>query len=419
MNECAKQAGNPPKGAVRPMRVLLAMLAMSGLAAVAACNKSEAAGAPPERPAPPVTVAVAVAKDVPVYLDEIGHTMASEVVNLQSQVSGQIVERRFKDGDDLHAGQVLFLLDSRMFQAKVAQAEANLELAKAQLELAQADSTRVTNAPRGAVSQEDLDTKRGALDSAKAQTKVSQAALDTANLDLSYCTITSPMDGRAGQRMVDAGNMAKLNDTTLLTIQKLTPVYVDFTITERDLPEVRERMAAGVLKAQVTLPERPEQIKEGTLTFLDTSVQPGAGRIRLRATLENKDLYFWAGQFVNVRLVLKTIPNAVLIPYQCVQIGQQGPYVYVVGADSSAVQHPVSIGQRQGAQVVVETGLTVGDKVIQTGQMSVTPNGKVRVVPAATETGPGAAMGATVPATAPAGAATAEPEKGAGGGGAR
>ena len=154
-------------------------------------------------------------------------------------------------------------------------------------------------------------------------------------------------------------------------------------------------------------------------------VQPGAGRIRLRASLENKDLYFWAGQFVNVRLVLKTIPNAVLIPYQCLQIGQQGPYVYVAGPDASAVQRPVSVGQRQGTQVMIAMGLAAGDQVVQTGQLSVTPGGKVRVVPAVGEKPAevaGAAVAAVpaapVAATAPAGAGVESNRGGGGGGGA-
>src|SRR5262249_44695086 len=153
-----------------------------------------------------------------------------------------------------------------------------------------------------------------------------EALLDTANLNLSYCTITSPIVGRAGQRDFDVGNIVKVNDTTLLTIQRLTPIYVDFTITERDLPRVRAAMARGPLNADVSLPEARDSGRQGPITFLDTSVQQGAGRIRLRVTLPNEDRYFWAGQFVNVRLVLQTIPHAVLIPYPCVQIGQQGTY---------------------------------------------------------------------------------------------
>jgi multidrug efflux system membrane fusion protein len=394
-------------------------VAVAGAAALAAggCGRNAAAGAaaPPERPPSPVTVAAAVARDVPVYLDEIGTTVASELVNLQSQVTGQILERRFQDGDEVKPGQVLFVIDPRTFQARVTEAQANVELARAQLELAQADFNRVSRAFQSkAVSQEDYDQKKGALDNATAQVKVNQTLLDTANLYLSYATIAAPSGGRTGSRLVDVGNIVKANETTLVTIQRLSPLYVDFTITERDLPAVRERMAqAGEpLTARVTIPERPEEVKTGTLTFLDTTVQPGAGRVRLRATLTNDAQYFWAGQFVNVRLVLATVPKAVLVPYQCIQIGQKGPYVYVVEGVTNqvgtAAQRQVTLGQRQGTLVVVQGGVKEGEAVVLTGQLAVTPGGKVAITPGA-GTAPGAE---SAPAT---GAAARGGQEGAGG----
>ena len=372
-----------------------------------ACDKG-AAPAMPGRPPPPVTAARAITRDAPIYLDEIGRTTASQLVNIQSQVAGQIMERRFQDGDQLKKGQVLFIIDQRPFQAKVDEAKANLEQAKSQLELAQLDYDRMAKAYQShAASIEDRDTKKGALDNAKAQQEVNQAALDTAQLNLSYCTISSPIDGRAGQRQVDVGNVVKENDATLLTIQTLSPIYADFTITERDLPRVRQRMADGTLKAQVTVPEHGDVVKEGDLTFLDTAVMQGAGRIRLRATIANSDLYFWPGQFVNVRLVLKVIPKAVLIPYQCVQIGQQGPYVYIIDNDLTATQRPVTLGQRQESQIVIENGVTAGEEVVQTGQLSVNPGGKVRIVPAVSATAEASNSSASSDAVFPPGTAPA------------
>ena len=171
----------------------------------------------------------------------------------------------------------------------------------------------------------------------------------------------------------------KANDATLVTIQTLAPLYADFTITERDLPRVRELMAKGLLQTQVIIPERPQEARHGDLTFLDTQVQPNAGRIMMRATLLNQDRFFWPGQFVKVRLILEEIPHAVLVPYACVQIAQQGPYVYVVSGGLARLQ-PVSLGQRQGDLVVIAKGVAAGDSIIETGQLAVTPGGPVRIL---------------------------------------
>ncbi|HVX85994.1 MAG TPA: efflux RND transporter periplasmic adaptor subunit [Phycisphaerae bacterium] len=349
-------------------------------AAMSACQK----GAPQQqatRPPPPVTVATAIQQDVPQYIDEIGHTAASELVNITPQVEGQITERLFQDGAMVSKGQHLFTIDPRPYEAKVKQAEANVQHALAQKELAEADYRRLQQAfSVHAASQEDLDTKKAALDTAVADVAVNQADLDTAKLNLSFCYIDSPIDGRAGQRLVDVGNVVNANQTSILTVQRLQPLYVDFTVTERDFPEVRKLSDEGTLQVQVTVPQNPSEVRSGPLTFLDTSIQPGAGRLRVQATLKNEDKFLWPGQFVNVRLVLRTLKGAVLIPYQCTQMGQQGPYVYVLSADSKAEQVPIQMGQRQGAMVVVEKGLKAGDRVVQTGQLSVTPGGEVRVV---------------------------------------
>jgi membrane fusion protein, multidrug efflux system len=363
---------------VRLMINLAAPLSLA-LLLVGCKGNSNSAGAP-QRPPTVVTVATAVTRDVPVYLDEIGTTMASAVVNIQSQVVGQIVARHFEDGQEIAKDAVLFEIDPRPFQDQVKQAQANLEQARAQLVIAQGEYDRIMKAvPTGAVSPEDVSGKESALNSAKATVKVDEAALSTAQLNLSYCTIRSPINGRAGRRLVDVGNLVKANDATLVTIQTLAPLYADFTITEGDLSAVRERMAGGTLKAQVSIPERAKDVRPGDLTFLDTQVQPNAGRIMMRATLPNEDRLFWPGQFVNVRLILNEIPQAVLVPYGCVEIAQQGPYVYVV-SDGKAQMQPVTLGQHQGDQIVIEKGVAAGAQVVARGQLAVTPGEPVRVV---------------------------------------
>lgn len=348
-------------------------------------------------PPPPVTATVAVAQDVPVYIDEIGKTVASEVVNVIPLVGGEIMTRSFTDGQMLKKGDPLFVIDRRPYEAKLKEADANVAQAKAQIELAQADYNRLKSARAVmAASQEDLDTKQAALDTAKAQVGVTEAAQETAKLNLSYCDIASPIDGRAGQRAVDTGNVVKANETTLLNIQKMAPLYVEFTITERDLPQVRELADVGQLQGQVSLPQSPGVTRTGPLTFIDTAVQPGAGRLRMQVTLENSDRYLWPGQFVNVRLVLKTIPKAVLVPYAATQMGQKGPYVYVLDKESIARQTPIVTGQRQGPMVVIEKGVNAGDRVVLTGQLSVTPDAAVRVVePETAPAEPAASQSAT------------------------
>ena len=334
-----------------------------------------------ERPPAPVSVAGAIARDVPVYLDAIGKIAAREVVSIQPQVSGRIMQIHFTDGADVKMGQVLFTIDSRPFRAQLNAAQANLAQARADLDLAKINFDRVASVtdPR-AVSRQDYDAKRNAVAVAEAQVKQNQAAVEAAQLNLDYCTIRSPINGRAGQRLVDVGNVVSANSTPLLVVQRLQPVYADFTIPENDLTAVQQNMARGTLVTEVRLADEPEQPREGKLTFLDNSVQEGTGTVKLRATIENKDRRFWPGRFAQVRLVLSTRKSAVLIPAEAPQMSAKGPFVYVVKPDSTAELRPVTVGQKQGDLVVIDRGLQAGERVVTNGQLGVTPQGKVRVV---------------------------------------
>ena len=204
--------------------------------------------------------------------------------------------------------------------------------------------------------------------------------METAKLNLDYCYIHSPIDGRAGARLVDVGNVVQANTTSLLSIQRLDPIYADFTITERDLPQVQKEMARGILKALVRLPcDAETAARPGKVEFLDNAVQNSTGTVNLRATVANPDHHFWPGQFVEVKLVLSTEKGAVLVPNQATQISQQGPFVYVVKPDDTAELRPVTLGQRQGDDVVVTSGLSAGERVVLAGQLLVRPGGKVRI----------------------------------------
>jgi membrane fusion protein, multidrug efflux system len=360
---------------------LLALTAaIFAVAAMTACSKNNVQAAP-AMPAPLVTVVKATAQDVPRYLDEIGRNMAFESVTVTPQVGGRIVERHFQDGENLQKGQLLFVVDPRPYKAQVDSAQATLAQAKAALDLAKIQFTRDQEViGEKAISQQDYDTKKNAVDVDQAQVEAAEAALETANLNLEYCYIHSPIDGRAGARLVDVGNVVQANATSLLSIQRLDPIYATFTITESDLPAVQKQMSSGMLKAAVRLPSETEDAARiGRVEFLDNAVQNGTGTVNLRATMSNPDHHFWPGQFVDVKLVLSTEKGAVLIPNQAAQISQKGPFVYVVKADDTAELRPIKLGQRQGDEVVVTEGVAPNERVVLAGQMLVRPGGKVRV----------------------------------------
>ena len=369
--------------------------------AASACNRAGSQAAGPQMPPPPlVTVTKARAEDVPVYLDEIGKSYAFESVTVTPQVAGRIVERHFLDGADLAKGQLLFVIDPRPYQAQLDSAKAALAQAKAALELAKIQFSRYEKLEAWqVVSKQDYDTVRNTLEVDQAQVQAAEANLQTATLNLEYCYIHSPIEGRAGARLVDIGNVVQANATALLLIQRMDPIYADFTITERDLPEVQKEMSGSGVSALVRLPADAEShAQKGNVSFLDNTVQNGTGTVFLRATIANPSHHFWPGQFVNVRVVLATKKDAVLIPNQATQISQKGPFVYVVKPDSTADLRPVVLGQRQGDDVVVAQGVAAGESVIVTGQLTVAPGGKVRIAseaaPAPGQTPPPAASGA-------------------------
>ena len=342
-----------------------------------------------ERPPAPVTVAQAVARDVPVYLDEVGKCVAREVVSIQPQVSGRVTQLHFRDGADVKKGDLLFTIDPRPFEAQLHAAQADLARAGAALNLAKSQWTRAeTLIATKAISQEEYDTRKNSVELSQAQVRQAAAAAETARLNLEYCSIRSPIDGRAGHRLVDVGNVVTANTTTLLTIERLDPIYADFTVAQNDLTVVQKNMKRGDLKVEVRLPDEPDKPVLGALTFLDNAVADATGTVTLRATVGNGDHRLWPGRFVRVRLLLSTIPGAVLVPAVAPQLSGKGPFVYVVKTDSTAEMRPVKTGQRQGDFLVIEEGIKPGEKVVVSGQLGVTPGGKVREQPAEAATTP-------------------------------
>ena len=370
--------------AVRSQYLALPAAALMFLSTVS-CSRGNVQAAPAML-APLVTVVKATAKDVPQYLDEIGRNTAFESVTVTPQVGGRIVERHFQDGENLKKGQLLFVIDPRPYKAQVDAAQATLAQSKAALDLAKIQFARDQEViGERAISKQDYDTKKNAVDVDQAQVDAADAALETAKLNFEYCYIHSPIDGRAGARLVDVGNVVQANSTSLLSIQRLDPIYATFTITESDLPAVQRQMSGGTLKAAVRLPSDGESsARFGRVEFLDNVVQNGTGTVNLRATMSNPDHHFWPGQFVDVKLILSTEKDAVLIPNQATQISQKGPFVYVVKADDTAELRPIKLGQRQGDEVVVTEGIAANERVVLAGQMLVRPGGKVRIARPAT-----------------------------------
>ena len=376
-----------------------------------------------ERPPAPVVVSTAVSQDVAHYMDALGKIVAREVVSIQPQVSGRIMKIHFTDGANVRKGQLLFTIDPRPFEANLKQAQANLSKDAALKKQAEANLAREiarekwgltqvkrysTLVEQGVVASEqyqqlraDYDTlkanseaARAAVRSADETIKVDQAAIDTVKVQLSYCYLHSPIDGRAGQRLVDIGNVVNpggpsnaaesssgVSSNALLVIERLDPIYADFTISQGNLTAVQEQMRAGTLTAEVRLPDSSDLPVPGALTFVDNAVQAETGQVTLRATIPNPGHRFWPGRFVNVRLVLGTLHGAVLVPATAPQMSANGSYVYVVKADSKAEQRPVTLGQRQGDLIVVEKGVAAGEKVVIDGQLGVTPDGKVAEQP--------------------------------------
>src|SRR5437667_2256190 len=321
----------------------------------------------------PASVAQVVAKDVPLYLDEIGTCAAYETVQVQAQVNGQIIERHFQDGSEVKKGDPLFTIDPRPYKAAVDQAKAQAALDQTTLKRQEDLRTRKV------ISQQDYDT-------AVANARKSQAAADAAQVNLDYCYIKSPINGRVGLRNVDVGNLVGPSSPSLVTIQGLDPIYTDFTVAENDLPLVRKYLGGSNVKVETYLADGSITPRTGDLYFIDNAVQPGSGTVRARGVTPNPDRALWPSEFVRVRFILDILKDATLVPTQAVQVSQSGPFVFVVKSDNTVELRPVTPGQRQqGDLTVIESGVKPGETVVVTCQLALSPGAKVAPQPYAAQ----------------------------------
>jgi len=328
----------------------------------------------------PVTVATAEQKDIPLQVRAIGSVQPIATVAVRALVAGQLQRVWFREGEDVRKGQLLFTIDQRPYQATLSQAKANLARDEAQLRNAQSEAKRYAElVKKDYVTREEYEKFSSGAEAAGAVAAADRAAVENAQLQLAYCEIRSPMDGRTGSLQVQAGNLVKANDTTpLVTINQITPVYVTFALPESQLGALRAR---GLGNVPVTAAPRDggNQVDGGKLTFVDNAVDPQTGTIALKATFANETRALWPGQFVNVAMTLANRANATVVPLQAVQNGQKGQYVYVVNDGNGIEMRPVTVVLQLENQAVIGKGVNPGDTVVTDGQIRLTPKSKVDV----------------------------------------
>ncbi len=359
----------------------------SALAAVlllgAACGKAKTQTGPP--PAVPVVVGIVTQEDAPVEWRGVGAVEPVNTVSVKAQVGGALVGVHFNEGQDVHKGDLLFTLDDRPFQAALREAEAQLERDRALLERARSEAARYSElVKKEYVTRSETDDKAASAASLQASVHSDEAQVERAKLDLQYCRIVSPLDGRTGGLLVKAGNIVKANDDKpMVVIQQMEPIRVAFVLPQQLLGQVRERSKAATLTATVKAPEDPGAPHQGALSFIDNTVDSSTGTIAVKAEFANRDRALWPGQFVNVSLVLDTDRAAVVAPSQAVQTGQSGDYVFVVKDDQTVEMRPVVVRRATAEKTVIGQGLKAGERVVVEGQLRLQPGVRVEVQPEA------------------------------------
>ncbi len=335
-----------------------------------------------EAAAPPAVVKVAgvAVKDMPLELRTFGTVEPSASAAIRSQLSGMLTHVLIRDGQEVKAGDLLASLDARPSEAALAQAEANLARSRVQRRNAGLEAERQDQLwSKGLTSQDLRDQAHADAEALAAAVQGDEAAVEKARIQLGYCSIRAPFDGRAGKVLVDAGNVVKADETVLVGINRIHPVYVTFSAPQADLGLLQKRMAEGALPVHAYIPEAPDKPEAGALTFADNAVDKATGTITLHGTFTNGESRLWPGQFVNVVLTLGTQAGAIVIPSVAVQTGQKGMYVFVVKPDLTAETRPVVVDRKRDEESLIASGLAAGERVIIDGQYRLKPGGKVQI----------------------------------------
>ena len=338
------------------------------------------AAAPPAAPAVPVQATVATKRDVPVYLTGLGTVQAFNTVTVKTRVDGELQKVAFTEGQDVKAGDLLAQIDPRPFQATLDQATAKKVQDEAQLANAKVDLQRFASlATRDFATKQQLDTQKALVAQLQAQIEGDQAAIDSARTQLDYATITSPISGRTGIRLLDQGNIVHATDTTgLVVVTQLQPISVIFTLPEDQLASVKAAMASGPATI-LAMSRDGKQLADGTLALVDNQIDQSTGTIRLKGTFANRDGALWPGEFVNIRLLASTAHNAVTVPSAALQRGPDGYYAYVVKPDGTVEMQPLEIGQIAAGTAIVDSGLSAGEQVVTAGQYRLQPGARAEI----------------------------------------
>jgi multidrug efflux system membrane fusion protein len=317
-----------------------------------------------------VAVAPVVKQDVPVYLSGLGSVTAFNTANIKSRVDGQIMKVNFREGQEVHQGELLIEIDARPYEVQVEQLQAQLFRDQAQLRDAKLNLERYTALiPSGSIAQQQVDTQKALVDQLDGTVRNDQAQIDSAKLNITYCHITAPFNGRVGLRQVDPGNIVHASDSNpMLILTQLQPIAVIFTLPEDVLPRVAQQMRRGTLEVDAFSRDDQTKLASGKLLTIDNQIDPTTGTAKLKAVFDNRDNKLWPNQFVNADLLVETRKNSTVVPTAAILRGPQGSYVYTVNPDKTVADKQVTVALTQGDTTIVTAGVNPGETVVTDGQ---------------------------------------------------
>ncbi len=360
--------------------LLMAVIFTISVSFLGSCSNGNSSQQP-KKPVVPVSVGTVAQRTVPVQLTAIGNVEAVSTIQVKSQIGGILHKVHFREGQDVAKGSLLFTIDPRQYEAQVKQAEANLARDKAQMENAREEADRYGElVKKGYVAKEQYEQYRTNAVALGATVNADKAMLENALLQLKYCYIYSPISGRTGNLIVSEGNLVKATaDTSMVVVNQIQPIYVTFSIPEQNLAEIKKYMSQGKVAVETYISKEDKTPEQGILTFVDNTVDPTTGTIKLKATFPNAQKRLWPGQFVSVALTLTTRPNALLVPTSAIQTGQEGQYVFVVKKDNTIESRPVVSGLAIADDTVIDKGVNAGETVVTDGQVRLVPGAKVEI----------------------------------------